>query len=200
MKKIEIEKLKERMAKFHISFAFSKSSFLHILRERLNDRDWNFIDHGMVFVGESAYGYNIDDAYGTLFTKYLFGNDKESISALVELTEIEINEIKKRHQEDIEQRAIPKVYYKSPGYIYVIESQGLHKIGKTKDIANRIKKYITENPHEIKLVSKFNVSDYTEAEKILLDAFKGKKVMGEWFNLGKEDVKSIKSLLKKYSI
>ena len=79
------------------------------------------------------------------------------------------------------------------GFIYIIKSNGLYKIGKTIDLKSREKKYITENPFGIELIYSKLVNNYSEYERKLLDHFKDKLVLGnEWFRLTDKDLIFIK--------
>ena len=87
----------------------------------------------------------------------------------------------------------PKKTPKS-GYIYLIKSRDLYKIGRTISPRSRFKTYRTENPHGIELIHQFQSADYINAEAELLEKFAIKKVKNEWFSLNKKDVQFIKSL------
>lgn len=74
------------------------------------------------------------------------------------------------------------------GIIYIVKSQELYKIGKTKNIESRFNTYRTENPHGVHLIFYKEVPDYYRTEKDLLFIFKSKQVRGEWFDLSPEDI------------
>ena len=78
------------------------------------------------------------------------------------------------------------------GWIYLYKQGDFYKIGRSRLKDCRIKKYITENPFPIELVFKKEVSDYIEAEKLLHEKFKDKRISSsqEWFLLEDKDVKS----------
>lgn len=80
------------------------------------------------------------------------------------------------------------------GYIYLIESNWLYKIGKTKNVSSRIKKYITENPNEIILIHSYHAENYTDEEARLHEKFQSKRIRWEWFQLSEIDINYIKSL------
>jgi len=77
------------------------------------------------------------------------------------------------------------------GYIYVIKSQDNYKIGVTKNIKNRTKKYITESPHKIKVVISAKVKDHLNKERFLHNFFKKSRIRGEWFSLTEQDIQTI---------
>lgn len=80
------------------------------------------------------------------------------------------------------------------GYIYLIESNWLYKIGKTKNVSSRIKKYITENPNEITLIHSYHAENYTDEEARLHEKFQSKRIRWEWFQLSEIDINYIKYL------
>lgn len=78
------------------------------------------------------------------------------------------------------------------GYVYLLKSINLYKIGKTKNIAARIGQYKTENPFGSKLIKKWKTKNYSKLEQILLKICKSRKLHGEWSRL---DGKMINRLL-----
>ncbi len=83
---------------------------------------------------------------------------------------------------------------KTKGHIYVVESRGKFKIGKTKHLRSRLKKYVTENPDEVKTVHVFDGDDRELEEARIHKKFSQKRIHGEWFALSDEDLNYIKSL------
>jgi hypothetical protein len=71
------------------------------------------------------------------------------------------------------------------GVIYLLKSNGLHKIGFTTNMDSRLKSHLTSNP-TIQLVSQFNGT--LKDEKELHAFFDNKRVGGEWFELSIEDL------------
>jgi Meiotically up-regulated gene 113 len=90
----------------------------------------------------------------------------------------------------------PAVKQSHPGFVYLIKSNGVYKIGKTKNLENRLRAYTTQNPFGIDVVLSLYVSDYSAAERELLSAFDDKRYQGEWFTLEDKDVEYIKSFLQ----
>lgn len=76
-------------------------------------------------------------------------------------------------------------------FCYLLESEGLYKIGKSKNPQNRVKQIRTGNPN-VKLV---DFSDKV-TEKELHALYKNHRIKGEWFRL---DEKQVNSILKLYS-
>ena len=75
-------------------------------------------------------------------------------------------------------------------YTYIIESQGLYKIGKALNIEKRLKGYRTHNP-TFQLV-KTIPGDY---ENILHKAYWEKRSHLEWYKLSQEDVDEIENIV-----
>jgi hypothetical protein len=84
---------------------------------------------------------------------------------------------------------------KKSGYVYLLKSRNLYKIGRAKNMQNRMKFYKTENPFKIKVIFQKEVDDYIGKETELLKKFKDKNYKGEWFSLNSQDIKWIKQNL-----
>jgi hypothetical protein len=81
------------------------------------------------------------------------------------------------------------------GYVYLIQStSGYFKIGKAKDVQNRLKTFEVKLPFEVDLLHSIECDNYNQAESQLHERFKTKRVKGEWFNLTPDDVNYIKSI------
>jgi hypothetical protein len=80
------------------------------------------------------------------------------------------------------------------GLKYVIESNGIYKIGCTQNVSQRIKNIQTSCPFPIKPLLVINGDETTEKDLHL--QFQNKKTHGEWFVLNTKDVICIS---KKYS-
>lgn len=117
-----------------------------------------------------------------------------------EMTDDEIN----NHNSEIFEREKREMYgyscnetkkekKKENGYIYLLKSLDIYKIGRAKSLDGRIKAYKTENPHGIEILHQKLVEDYVGTETKLLLRFKNKQVRGEWFKLSREDVEWIKN-------
>jgi DNA integrity scanning protein DisA with diadenylate cyclase activity len=81
------------------------------------------------------------------------------------------------------------------GYIYLLKSNGLYKIGRAKNVKERIKGYRTQNPFGIQVVIKKKVKDYISKEKYLLKSFQDFREKGEWFKLRRREIKEIREYL-----
>lgn len=83
------------------------------------------------------------------------------------------------------------------GFVYVMESNGLYKIGRCEKVERRMRQYKTTNP-SFKLVHIFPVTDDVKAEKKLLDFFKPNRVTGEWHKLENVDFAAIYDLIDEF--
>lgn len=81
-----------------------------------------------------------------------------------------------------------------PGYIYLIESLGYYKIGKTTKLTNRMKNFSTIFPAKITEIHVFKTEDINNAELVLHKKFEHLRHVGEWFNLSQEEVDYICSI------
>lgn len=103
-------------------------------------------------------------------------------------------ESKREHEAHI---AALRAQTKEPrvGYIYILKSRDLYKIGRTKNPEHRLKTYRTENPHGIRKILLQQVNDPEKAELALLKHFIAKKVKGEWFLLCQKDITEAKKII-----
>ena len=74
-------------------------------------------------------------------------------------------------------------------YTYIIKSHNLYKIGKSADVAKRVKTFKTGNP----VIELIKVLD-GDRESDLHVQYKDKRVAGEWFELNVEDIQAIKGV------
>jgi len=142
-----------------------------------------------------GYFSSIFDEEGErLFIKWLYYGKKKDLMPFYEWFEEYMERKKNERELEIIQKKEqkPEVRKKYQGYIYVLKSRNLYKIGRTNDFQSRMKVYQTENPFGVKIIFQKFVNDYIKAEQILLKKFKDKKVRGEWFKLDKDDILWIK--------
>lgn len=84
--------------------------------------------------------------------------------------------------------------YPNLGWIYVIsEPQGTYKIGRTKNIKDRLRTHGVKLPFPIEYVHTLTTTNHAALEDILHDYFEDKHVAGEWYALTSEDVAAIKT-------
>lgn len=81
--------------------------------------------------------------------------------------------------------------------VYVVNEQGTdkYKIGKTKDLRQRLKAFLTTNSNNIKIVFFVETNHYQSLETHLHDLFKMERIGGEWFLLDDEKLANLKNCL-----
>jgi hypothetical protein len=84
------------------------------------------------------------------------------------------------------------------GYIYFFQelNTGKIKIGKTKNLENRIKNLKSMLPFKSELVHHIPTSNHSDVEKYFHRKYRSKKVKGEWFDLNEDDIVFIKKFKK----
>lgn len=82
----------------------------------------------------------------------------------------------------------------TPGYVYLLHSNGVYKIGHAKDLTRRMMQISPVMPHEVELVHAIKCENMVGLESELHQQFADKRLNGEWFNLSAEDVEYIKHL------
>lgn len=73
--------------------------------------------------------------------------------------------------------------------VYLIECQGLIKIGVSADPETRLKELGTGSPHQHSLLKV--IPGGFEVERMLHKKFSDKRVRGEWFRLTSEDLEGL---------
>lgn len=81
------------------------------------------------------------------------------------------------------------------GFVYFIQEDyaGRIKIGKTKNMEQRMETFDVKLPFNIELIHVIESQNHHYTEKLFHVYFANKRVNGEWFELGKEDIDWIKS-------
>lgn len=85
------------------------------------------------------------------------------------------------------------------GFVYLLKTpldDTLFKIGKASDPNNRLRTFNVKLPFPIQYECLIQTSDMSSLEKELHSKFASKRLDGEWFRLGQEDVEYICSLVK----
>lgn len=80
------------------------------------------------------------------------------------------------------------------GYVYLLKSNGLFKIGKSKNPSKRITDISPKFPAEVEIVSVIKTKNMDSMESCLHNKFKDKRRLGEWFNLTTEDIEYCNNL------
>ena len=85
-----------------------------------------------------------------------------------------------------------------PHELYILECQGIYKIGIADNVNKRIKGMTTGNPFPINIITTYKLGDTIsrEKEKQLHARFKNKHHLNEWFNLDYNDLEEIENLLR----
>lgn len=84
----------------------------------------------------------------------------------------------------------------SRGYVYFLKADnGLVKIGRTKEMDERIKHLSVTLPYELELVHYIQSDNHEWAESVFQRYYAGKRVRGEWFELADKDVENIGAVL-----
>lgn len=146
-----------------------------------------------IFLGETGRSYHGRGNLG-----YPIGHLEEELLEWEEFIG-EDDEIRIAHQQGIElleriQNHIAKRDYVKPsipGFVYLVYSSGVYKIGKTKQLDSRTKYFSTIMPVEVNLIHSFHSNDYNKAEKKLHNKYAEYRKTGEWFELSEEQVKEI---------
>lgn len=80
------------------------------------------------------------------------------------------------------------------GSVYFITYDNkYYKIGKAKQLKDRLKVFSVEMPGNIEVFHVINSEDMWLTEKLFHDYYADKRVNGEWFNLSVEDLNYIKN-------
>lgn len=99
----------------------------------------------------------------------------------------------------VDKNTHPYTYYskhqiKKPsynGYVYLIKEfhSNTYKIGKAKNIENRLRMFNVKLPFKWEVIHSLETDDYTLTEKLIQDVFSEKRIKGtEWFDLNDDDV------------
>ena len=83
----------------------------------------------------------------------------------------------------------------SAGYVYLVRCADLYKIGATKNAVQRIARFETAYPHDLKTIRVTLVADMKRVESELHKRFAQKRVKGEWFDLTASDLRVIARML-----
>lgn len=99
-------------------------------------------------------------------------------------------ELKNRVRSELSYRK--EMEWRGKGYVYIVESQGLFKIGMTGNLADRLKAFKTSLPGGMRPIRTRLVDHAGNAETFLHEKFADKRLNGEWFNLSEKDITWLK--------
>jgi uncharacterized Zn finger protein (UPF0148 family) len=84
---------------------------------------------------------------------------------------------------------------KRPGFVYLmIAENGLYKIGRARNVQNRLTMLNRDIPYKTELVHHFASANYIKAELYMHEKFSKERVKYEWFNLSQDQIDWIRSL------
>ena len=78
--------------------------------------------------------------------------------------------------------------------VYVIECEGLYKIGRARILQQRLRSIRNSRRAPIELVHTIYSWDYDKVECSLHRIFTAQRVSGEWFNLSPQDLNQLMSM------
>lgn len=169
-------------------------------------------DKEFVIREDDSYGFHINKKNKTIEVS---SNDyfpskehltliRDWISNLLETEDLEIktkeynDRLDKRvreHNKECEEESekTERVHKIVPGYIYFLQDKSQQvKIGKTKNLNERIFHLGLHLPEKPTLFHHFKTKDITKSERDLHDKFQQYRLNGEWFNLPQEELVKIK--------
>lgn len=87
-----------------------------------------------------------------------------------------------------------KSKFDEKGYVYIIQEDltNTYKIGKAKNLGERLNLFSVQLPFNIKLIHVIWDKNYGMIEQLLHIHFQNKRLNGEWFSLSKEDINWIR--------
>lgn len=77
--------------------------------------------------------------------------------------------------------------------VYLIQCGDYVKIGMARDVKKRLSSLQTGSPSPMYLLGHFDSRNDRQTEGLLHAKFREKRVSGEWFNLGEDDIEQIKA-------
>lgn len=78
--------------------------------------------------------------------------------------------------------------------VYILESKGFYKIGKTQNLSVRIKSLQVGNPFGLNIAHVIFTDYHTKVERALHLIFGDSHTGNEWFNLSLKEISTIKSM------
>lgn len=139
---------------------------------------------------------------GFILTKEEYKDIRRDLDEFYRLTSDE--EIKSHNDERMrvfagggeqpEQEQVTKKTSQSPGHVYVIKSVNLYKIGRTGDMEKRMKSFERSLPHGFEMICSWYTTDTRTEEAEMHSILAEKRVTGEWFALGDDDVDFLSSM------
>lgn len=183
----------------------SPNDFKHLMAGILSDDEINQILYNCKLEDLISLARKINSIYGVysetrdIFKVFLENDFFDYLDILCEFSEIEEVSLAIKNIENVWNNPRSEGILKpekrnSLGYIYLLKSGDLYKIGKAKDLEKRMKPFSVSFPAEWSLEHYFKSNDYNKAELLLHKEFENKRKVGEWFKLGLDDVSTICSI------
>lgn len=89
-----------------------------------------------------------------------------------------------------------KVKIRTPiGYVYIMQHGDLFKIGRSSNVLRRFREFKTANP-DISLFHYIETNNMVDLEFFYHEKFNNKRITGEWFKLGVDDINNLKQIEK----
>lgn len=156
---------------------------------------------GEVFdVDSGSYGY-FDGARICLTKKMIDDLGESGIYTLIEFAKSGGLGKFAKEKWDEENSSLPNFIHtpkqpkkKERGFVYLIESGGAYKIGKSKSLTSRAYQFAATMPHRVTLIHSIESDNYGDIETELHEHFQDKRLNGEWFALSSDDVEYIKAI------
>ncbi|PED73034.1 hypothetical protein COL30_11835 [Bacillus pseudomycoides] len=124
--------------------------------------------------------------------KVLVDDFYENISD-IEIEQFNDESRQMNNEQQVNSSKLTKKQRKIKGYIYFLKADnGLIKIGKTKDLKQRLDHFTAKLPYKLELLHSIESDDYSSLEEYFHEMFANKRKRGEWFELTEEDMKEVK--------
>lgn len=78
-----------------------------------------------------------------------------------------------------------------PGFVYLVESAGLVKIGIASDVSRRLRQLNSQSAVPVRLLGAFRSEDARKSELDLHARYRAQRSHGEWFRLAASDIEEI---------
>ncbi len=165
----------------------------------LTEEEREAMDGLYIIAGHGIFGEIVDDELTNTSIKWILTGKKKYYEILKDWFKKHLKsrakEIKEKQTAEFLNEQIFQTNKETSGYIYLLKSRNLYKIGKAKQLRNRMKAYRTENPFGIKVILQKKVKDSGSIERQLHNLVSNKRIRGEWFRLAKRDIEIIKDFL-----
>lgn len=144
---------------------------------------------GCLFEEHGAWGLNLDIVAEGLLegcARYVKGTTK-----LIELNELQETNLYKYYQE-IDKALRAQGMPRTPGeqgFVYLIRCGRHYKIGKTKNIDQRMRAISTSQPYPVEIIHTMRTNNMARAEAFFHGSFDGGRRHREWFQLTAHQIK-----------